>query len=95
MNGKALYELYRKQAPRRGQGSSHAAAYWDGFDGRPCKFVRTSYGWWAYKAGRENRRQRFCKSVPCPYDAKPVNPGGYCAQCQRDYDKAAAGPEAA
>jgi hypothetical protein len=41
MNGKALYELYRKQAPRRGQGSSHAAAYWDGFDGRPCKgFVK-------------------------------------------------------
>ena len=56
--GIALYDLYKANPPERNRGAQHAQAYWDGFDGRPNKFPRTSYGYWAYKAGKDARRSR-------------------------------------
>lgn len=55
MNGKALYELYRREPPMR-RGAAHAVAYWHGYDGVPHRYVRTSYAWYAYKAGQDNRK---------------------------------------
>jgi prenyltransferase beta subunit len=57
--GKNLYEMYRQNPPAK-RGASHVAAYWDGYEGRPNKYVRTSYGWWAYKAGKDNRKMEKC-----------------------------------
>ena len=58
MNGKALYDLYRKQPPERAHMSAHSVAYWQGYDGIPFKHVRTSIAWWAAKAGKDNRLEK-------------------------------------
>jgi hypothetical protein len=54
--GKNLYELYRKEPPAR-RGASHVVAYWHGYDGVPFRYVKGSYAWWAYKAGKEARER--------------------------------------
>jgi hypothetical protein len=57
MNGKALYDLYRKEPPARTHMSGHSCAYWQGYDDIPFKHVRGSYAWWANKAGKDNRKE--------------------------------------
>jgi hypothetical protein len=54
--GQKLYELYRSTPPARDHKSSHSCAYWHGYDGIEFKHVRGSYGWWAYKAGKDARK---------------------------------------
>jgi hypothetical protein len=59
-----IYEMYRKQPPAhpifewkmycKQPPTSDVQAYWDGYEGRPCKVPRTSSGWCAYKAGKDN-----------------------------------------
>jgi hypothetical protein len=52
--GRNLYNLFRKQPPERRE-ASHVIAYWNGYDGVPSRHTPTSYAWWAFKAGKDNR----------------------------------------
>lgn len=63
-----LYDMYRESPPDRNRGASHVAAYWDGYEGRPCKFVRTSYGAAAWRAGRDNRKAGPTDPRPIPHN---------------------------
>jgi hypothetical protein len=55
--GERLYDLYMKEPPARTRRALHVKAFWDGFDGRANTFPRTSYGWWAHKAGQDSARK--------------------------------------
>jgi hypothetical protein len=39
------------------RGGATASAFWDGYDGIPCRYLRTSLAYAAWAAGRDHERK--------------------------------------
>ena len=62
MSTKDTYNLLRANPPLRENGERHKgngaySAYWVGYDGHRCRYVRTSHAEAAWRAGRDAAKE--------------------------------------